>query len=24
VFHADGKPYREREVQIIRSLTSAK
>ncbi len=24
VFHADGKPYREREVEIIRSLTSAK
>jgi hypothetical protein len=24
VFHADGKPYREREVEIIRSLTSGK
>jgi hypothetical protein len=22
VFHPDGKPYREREVEIIRSLTS--
>jgi hypothetical protein len=24
VFHADGKPYRQREVEIIRSLTSGK
>jgi hypothetical protein len=24
VFHADGKPYREREAQIIRELTGVK
>jgi hypothetical protein len=24
VFYQDGKPYREREVQVIRELTSAK
>jgi hypothetical protein len=24
VFHSDGKPYREREVEIIRDLTSSR